>query len=1008
MEQGTSGTRADTGLPMVADRAGMGAADRRHRRALRVGATILTCVAVVAAAVGWNDYRVRRAAGERYVLALADGHAREIGLAFDSLARGMRSVSSSVAFLESGGFADEEAITREALAALLDRHPHARSVQVVERAGLPAFVDPAVPAMRLQLGPLVREDGRDWELGIAMRIHPAPGSDAPRWLAGRLGLQFFDGILADHEVGEHGVATILTRDALLVARSDTGTRHTGLNAAQSPVFSRLKVAPRSVVDARSRLDGRDRVVAFTAVEGLPLVATVGMTPRALYGGWWTFVAVLAAGFISLLLAWLAGLRFLQVAARRERRMRRSIEASEEAVGHLRERVRDVEAQYRFLYDQHPLPACVFDRETLAILEANEAAVHEYGYSRDEFLALNAAELLAEGRLEDVREEVQAYPRAYGHRIWLHRRRDGSHFHALIFASDLLSFRDRPARLVIAMDVSDRVRAEADLRLLRRAVAASEEGLFVLDVAPDRLVYANAAFNRLTGTGVTGEGLEIDPSTTEVVDARATAALREAIGRGEEAAAEVHDQRDPDDPRWLEVRMGPVPDAAGVVTHYVGLVADITARRRDAEERAFRASHDALTGLANRDCLIEAIDRAVTEHDGVVATCFLDLDRFQLVNDSLGHGVGDELLVASARRLEAAAGAGSMVARLGGDEFGVLLRCPDEAALSAQVEALRAAVAEACTVRGVALHVTPSIGYARHPVDGEDGQALLRAASQAGAQAKRLGRNRSVAYRAAFDPRAGERLELIQDLHRALQQDEFELAFQLQFDHRRQPRGMEALVRWRHPERGLLGPGAFMEACEESGLVLRLGRWVLGEAARRWCQLDERGWGGLRMGVNVSALQFQEGLVADVGGAVRRCGLPPGRLELELTESVLLASPVEARTVMQELSTQGVSLAIDDFGTGYSSLAYLKELPLQRLKLDQSFVRDLGRDPGNEAISEAILGMARSLGLAVTAEGVETEAQFSWLHARGCGEFQGYLLARPEPFDAVLARLGAPG
>ncbi|PJJ96725.1 hypothetical protein CO641_12775 [Lysobacteraceae bacterium NML91-0213] len=1008
MEQGRSGSRADTVQPMLADRAWAGAADDRHRRALRVGAAILACVAVLAVAVGWNDYRVRRAAGERYVLALADSHAREIAYAFDGLARGMRGVAANLVLLERGDPSDEGAITRDLVAAFVTRHPHVRDLQLVDIARLPGFVDPALPPARLQLGPPVRDGNGAWNLGIAMRTQSASGNEAPRWLSGRLGLGFFDGILAEHEVGEHGVASILTRDAVLVARSDTGTAHTGLNAAHSPVFSRIGRSTRDVVDARSRMAGRDRVVAYATVDGLPLVATVGMTPRALYGGWWTFVAVLAAGVACLLLAWLAGLHFLRVAARRERSMRRSIEVSEEAMGHLRERVRDVEAQYRFLYEQHPLPACVFDRETLAILEVNEAALHKYGYDREAFLALDADALLAEGSAADVRDEVRAHPRAYGRRLWLHRCRDGSTFHALVFASDLLSFRDRPARLVIALDVSDGVRAEADLRLLRRAVAASEEGLFVLDVAADRLVYANAAFNRLTGTGVTGEGLGIDPSTTEVVDAGATAALREAIRQGEEAAAEVHDQRDPDHPRWLEVRMGPVPDAAGVVTHYVGLVTDITARRRDAEERAFRASHDALTGLSNRDCLIEAIDRAVAGHDGVVATCFLDLDRFQLVNDSLGHGVGDELLVAAARRLEAAAGDGSMVARIGGDEFGVLLCCPDEATLSRQVEALRAAVAEACTVRGVALHVTPSIGYSRHPVDGDDGQALLRAASQAGAQAKRLGRNRSVAYQPAFDPRAGERLELIQALHRALDHDEFELAFQLQFDGARQPCGMEALVRWRHPERGLLGPGEFMDACEESGLVLPLGRWVLGEAARRWCQLDERGWGRLRMGVNVSALQFQEGLLADVGGAVRGYGLPPGHLELELTESVLLASPAEARTVMQELSALGVSLAIDDFGTGYSSLAYLKDLPLQRLKLDRSFVRDLGRDPGNEAISEAILGMARSLGLAVTAEGVEEEAQFSWLHARGCGEFQGYLLARPEPFDRVLARLGTPG
>ena len=977
----------------------------RRARALRLGGALLVAVALVACAVAWNDYRVRRDAGERYVLTLADSHARELRHAFASLARGMTGMGTDLRLYERIAPQQAPALLRDALLTFDDRHPDVHGLEVREAGVPPPFADGAAAPWTLHVGPPERAASGAWQMGLAMRILPGPGS-ADRWLVGALDLRFFDEVLSEHEVGEHGIATVLTRDAVLVARSDSGTRHTGMSATHSPVFARIDTTPRGIVDARSRLDGRQRVVAYRTVDGLPLVATVGMTPRALYGGWWAFVAALAAGVAGLALAWLAGLRFLGVAARREQSMRRSIEASEHTVGHLRERVRDVEAQYRFLYEQHPLPACVFDRETLAILEVNGAAVHKYGYSHDEFLALNAGELLAEGRLEDVREEIQTHPRAYGHRVWLHRKRDGSVFHALIFASDLLSFRDRPARLVIALDVSDRVRAEADLRLLRRAVAASEEGLFVLDVVADRLVYANAAFNRLTGTGVTGEGLEIDVSSTEVVDARATAALREAIRRGEEAAAEVHDQRDPDDPRWLEVRMGPVPDAGGVVTHYVGLVTDITARRREAEERAFRASHDALTGLSNRDHLIRAIDAAIAGRNGLVAACFLDLDRFQLVNDSLGHVVGDELLVAVAQRLEAAAGDGSLVARLGGDEFGVLLCCSDDAELSRQVESLRAAVAEPRTVRGVSLHVTPSIGYSRHPFDGDDGQTLLRTASQAGAQAKRLGRNRSVAYRPVFDPRAGQRLELIQDLHRALRHDEFELAFQLQFDSGRRPCGMEALVRWRHPERGLLGPGEFMAACEESGLVLALGRWVLGEAARRWCQLDERGWGRLRMGVNVSALQFQEGLVADVASAVSDYGLPPGRLELELTESVLLDSPADARTVMQDLSALGASLAIDDFGTGYSSLAYLKALPLQRLKLDQSFVRDLGSDPGNEAISEAILGMARSLGLEVTAEGVETEAQLGWLHTRGCGEFQGFLLARPAPFDEVLARLGA--
>jgi diguanylate cyclase (GGDEF)-like protein len=455
-------------------------------------------------------------------------------------------------------------------------------------------------------------------------------------------------------------------------------------------------------------------------------------------------------------------------------------------------------------------------------------------------------------------------------------------------------------------------------------------------------------------------------------------------------------------------MSPVSDASGTVTHFVGVVTDITARKQAAEEMAFRASHDILTGLANRDRLIACIDEAIASRgEQQVGVCYLDLDHFQLVNDSLGHGVGDELLVAVARRLQAAAGADGMVARLGGDEFGVLLRNEGLASMPAHAEALREAVTQASDVRGVAMHVTPSVGHACHPADGADGTALLRAASQAAAQAKRAGRNRVVAYRPELDQRPVDRLLLVQELHRALQLREFELAFQLQFDANDQPVGMEALVRWRHPERGLLGPDEFMDACEDSGLVLPLGRWVLGEAARCWCLLDEHGWGGLRVGVNVSALQFQERLVDDLAEVMAEYGLPRDALELELTESVLLRSPHAARRVMEGLSDLGATLAIDDFGTGYSSLAYLKHLPLQRIKLDRSFVRDLGRDPETEAICSAILRMAQSLELRVTAEGVETRHQHQWLRTRGCEEFQGYLLAMPVAFGAVLERLG-PG
>ena len=974
----------------------------RQRRGWLLGGVLVAAVALATFAVAMNDLRVRREAGERYLDALASSHARQLAHELDNVERAFQALDKGLAALRD---APPEAVQALADAAITDisaGNPHVHNLRVDREA--PAFL-PTRPfaAHRLRIGaPRRGTDGR-WVLPVAMLLDPPPA--AGPWLRGDIDVDVFSEVLKLHEVGEHGVASVLTADGVLIARSESGARHAGLDARYSPVFKALTQADAGIVESRSRMDGIQRVVGYRRVDGYPLVATVGMTENALYGGWRAYAITLALGMALLVGAWLAGMALLNRATRRESRMRASMAASEHAMGHLRDRVRDAEAQYRFLYEQHPLPALVYDRERLTILEANDAAVHHFRREHDAMVGLDVGALLAVGTAEDIRQEMLAHPQSHGRRVWAMRRADGSTFSGLVFARDLVSFDDRPARLILVLDVTDRVRAEADLRLLRRAVEASEEGVFVLESGSGSLVYGNEAFSRLTGVDAGHSQAARVAAASNIVDPEARRRIEEAIRRGQDVQVEMLDQRVAGDVRCLEVRLTPVLDPEGSASHFVGIVQDVTMRKRAAEEMTFRASHDALTGLSNRDCLIEAIDEAVGEGAPFVL-CHLDLDRFQLVNDSLGHAVGDELLVAAARRLEAAAGRGARVARLGGDEFGVLLPRVSEGEAWSRVEALRDAVSGPVEIRGITLHVTPSIGFSGFPGDGRDGTTLLRAASQAGAQAKRQGRNRSLGYRREFDSNAGDRLLLVQELHRALQRDEFELAFQLQFAADGRPSGLEALVRWRHPERGLVGPGEFMPACEDSGLILPLGRWVLREAVRCWQALDNRGWGALRMGVNVSALQFQQHLVEDVAAVMAEAKLPPGRLELELTESVLLDSPADARRVMEALSGMGVSLAIDDFGTGYSSLAYLKHLPLQRIKLDQSFVRDLGRDPDNEAICAAILRMAHGLEVSVIAEGVETWHQHEWLRREGCEEFQGYLLARPAPFGEVLDRLGA--
>src|SRR5690606_11612788 len=513
----------------------------------------------------------------------------------------------------------------------------------------------------------------EWRIPLAMRLDPpAPGGG--RWLYGELDVAVFSEVLRAHDVGGQGVASVLTREATLVARSDSGTRHAGLVANTSPVFQALAGAPGGVVESRSRLDGVTRVVGYREVPGRGLVATVGMTPASLHDGWGTFAASLALGVALLLAAWVAGMVFLGRAARRELRMRQSIAESEHAVGTLRERVRDAEAQYRFLYEQHPLPAVVYDSRTLVILEANDAALHQYGYTRETMIGARVRDLLGDNDTEDdVRTEIRRHPEAYGRRVWSHRRRDGSTFSALVFARDIASFDGRPARLVLALDVTEHLRVEADLRLLRRAVEAADEGVFIIEAARRVLVYGNAAFSQLTGVDASREPLAERAAFNAIPDTAARRTLLDAMERGEDACVEVLDARTTlDAPRWLEVRLAPVLDLGGGATHFIGIVTDITASRRAADEMAYRASHDALTGLANRDRFIQAVEDAVAAGEPAVV-CHVDLDRFQLINDSLGHALGDELLVAQARRLEAVAGPGGLVARLGGDEFGVLLR-----------------------------------------------------------------------------------------------------------------------------------------------------------------------------------------------------------------------------------------------------------------------------------------------------------------------------------------------
>jgi diguanylate cyclase (GGDEF)-like protein/PAS domain S-box-containing protein len=455
---------------------------------------------------------------------------------------------------------------------------------------------------------------------------------------------------------------------------------------------------------------------------------------------------------------------------------------------------------------------------------------------------------------------------------------------------------------------------------------------------------------------------------------------------------------------------------GSVAGLIGTITDITEQRRVEEQVRHMANHDALTQLPNRSLLQDRVTQAVAKarrSGEVLALFFIDLDRFKTINDSLGHPVGDRLLQAVAQRLLACTRAADTVARIGGDEFVVLLGDLDRPETARHVaKKVLAALSQPVALDGHTLQVTPSIGIAVYPGDGEDVDTMMRNADTAMYHAKQVGRNNFQFFTQAMNDAAQQRLQLENDLRHAVERGELAVHYQPQIDLRAGGIvGFEALVRWRHPQRGMVSPAEFIPAAEEAGLINPIGEWVLGAACAQAVAWHRSGHTFLQAAVNCSARQFQdEGFVAAVDRILRESGMPAQRLELEITESVIIQRSEEVNARFQALEDMGVRISIDDFGTGYSSLSYLKRLSIHQLKIDQSFVRDIGNDPNDAAIVSAIVTIAHSLGLEVVAEGVETAEQLTFLRAVGCDSAQGYLFSKPLPaeeFERLLANWRAP-
>ena len=459
--------------------------------------------------------------------------------------------------------------------------------------------------------------------------------------------------------------------------------------------------------------------------------------------------------------------------------------------------------------------------------------------------------------------------------------------------------------------------------------------------------------------------------------------------------------------WVEAT-GRALDMAQPQAGSIWIFTDIS-ERKAAEERArYLAYHDTLTGLPNRSLAEDRLHLAVSaaEREGTkTALLVVDLDRFKTVNDSLGHSVGDRLLIEVAKRIKGCLRDTDTVCRQGGDEFLVLLPDLGEAdACIAVLAKLAEKLAMPFDIEGVELSTTVSVGIAVYPDDGSDLETLLKKADTAMYRAKEAGRNTYRFFNEGMNDEAVERLAMHSDLRRALDAGQFELHYQPQIEIASGVLvGAEALLRWNHPDAGLIPPGRFIPLAEETGLIVPIGEWVLREACREAVQWQRDGLPDLVVAVNLSALQFKHGDIAHtVTRALEASGLDPALLELELTESILIQDTETVLATVMHLKHMGVKLSIDDFGTGYSSLAYLKTFRVDKLKIDRSFICDLDSDPENAAIVRAVVHMARSLGLRTIAEGVESQQALDHLRLYRCDEAQGYLLSRPLPAAEFVA------
>lgn len=647
------------------------------------------------------------------------------------------------------------------------------------------------------------------------------------------------------------------------------------------------------------------------------------------------------------------------------------------------------------------------------IRVNHAYAEADGHDPDYFVGKNHFELFPNRENERIFREVVAsgkpytvYARPF---VYEHNPERGVTY----WDWNVQPVKDRDGRVAgLVLSLLDRTgekKSEERLRLFGRALEASVNAIMIVDALRPEfpISFVNPAFSAITGYGAE-EVLGRNPRFLQGSDQEQPELenIRRALRERRNGQAVLRNYRKDGSMFWNELFVSPVWDEAGAVTHFIGVARDITRRKSYEAEMERLTNFDTLTGLPNRSLLHDRLEQAIVHAHrdaGIVAVAMVDLDGFKAVNDSLGHHVGDLMLHEVAQRLSECAREGDTVGRQGGDEFIIVmpeLTKEEDAAVIA--EKLLKVFSTPVRCDEHELFITASIGIAMYPRDGTDADSMLKHGDIALHRAKERERNGYQFYSPEMNRRVSECLSIGNGLHRALERDEFVLHYQPQLDLRSgEIVGVEALLRWQSSEAGgMVPPAQFIPVAEECGLIVPIGNWVLRQAclaARGW---HDRGF-GITVAVNLSARQLREpGLVETVRNALDESGLEARYLELELTESILIDQAEFVFGVLQQLRDMGVQLSLDDFGTGYSSLSYLKRFPITRLKIDQSFIRNVVDDPEDAAIVGAIISMAHNLKLRVIAEGVEAAGQRDFLRSRQCDEVQGYYFGRPVPAEEI--------